>query len=74
MWTWEKVQNEAFNPLKKSLTAAPVLALFDPGKVILLYTDASRWGLAGICRYMAAWKRTKISLFRIRGISGLVVH
>jgi hypothetical protein len=48
MWTWEKVQNEAFNPLKKSLTAAPVLALFDPGKVILLYTDASRWGLAGI--------------------------
>ena len=32
VWYWGKSQNEAFNELKKCLTSAPILALYDPKK------------------------------------------
>lgn len=46
-WEWKEAQESAFQILKQSLVSVPVLALFDPGLEIKLYTDASRWGLAG---------------------------
>lgn len=47
-WEWGKNQENAFETLKQILANKPVLALFDPGKDLKLYTDACRWGLAGI--------------------------
>lgn len=48
VWEWGPAQESAFQELKRNLLDQPVLALFDPGLEILLYTDASQWGLAGI--------------------------
>ena len=47
-WEWTDAHETAFQTLRQCLTDRPVLTLFDPGKAIILYTDASRWGLAGI--------------------------
>ncbi|CAH2228158.1 jg4831 [Pararge aegeria aegeria] len=48
VWEWGELQNQAFCILKDKLTSESVLAIFDPKKDTVLYTDASREGLAGI--------------------------
>lgn len=47
-WTWNSEHDLAFSTLKDSLTSQNVLTLFNPEKECVLYTDASREGLAGI--------------------------
>jgi hypothetical protein len=32
LWTWDKPQQQAYDNLKKALTSAPILALYDPAK------------------------------------------
>lgn len=48
VWEWGEVQTKAFYDLREKLTTESVLAIFDPNKETILYTDASREGLAGI--------------------------
>lgn len=45
---WQDPQKKAFELLKKAFTEAPVLALFDPDKLIYLETDASDYAI-GAC-------------------------
>ena len=40
LFHWECEQREAFEKLKKKFILAPILALFDPEKKIILKTDA----------------------------------
>jgi hypothetical protein len=44
-WDWTPEQDAAFNTLKDSLSAAPVLACPDFGKPFVLQTDAADTGL-----------------------------
>jgi hypothetical protein len=48
VWEWGEEQNKSFEFLKESLIAEPVLTLFKPTCDVVLYTDASSLGLAGI--------------------------
>lgn len=47
-WVWDNNENSAFLILKEKLVSCNVLSMFDPSKEKILYTDASREGLAGI--------------------------
>lgn len=47
-WIWNSEHDKAFVTLKETLTSDSVLTIFDPNKECLLYTDASRDGIAGI--------------------------
>lgn len=47
-FTWGVEQQEAFDLLRKELTAPPVLKLYNPLAPTELHTDASRHGLAGM--------------------------
>lgn len=47
-WQWSDEQDRTVNLLKKALTCDSTLAVFDPKKETILYTDASREGVAGI--------------------------
>ncbi|KAK9140669.1 hypothetical protein Scep_010350 [Stephania cephalantha] len=42
---WDEECEHAFNTLKQKLTTAPVLALPETGKDLVVYTDASKVGL-----------------------------
>ncbi|KAK9110556.1 hypothetical protein Sjap_018616 [Stephania japonica] len=45
---WNEECEHAFNTLKQKLTTAPVLALPETGKDLVVYTDASKVGLGGV--------------------------
>lgn len=47
-WVWDSIHEQAFQTLKNKLTSSSVLSMFDPSKDNVLYTDASREGVAGI--------------------------
>lgn len=47
-WSWNSDHENAFITLKEILSSDNVLTLFDPTKQSILYTDASRDGIAGI--------------------------
>ena len=47
-FNWGPEHDEAFNLIKKELTAAPILAYYNPKKPMVLQTDASCKGL-GAC-------------------------
>ena len=47
-FNWGPEHDEAFNLIKKELTAAPILAYYNPKKLTVLQTDASCKGL-GAC-------------------------
>lgn len=47
-WVWTADHDRAFETLKDSLTSDSMLAIFDPSKECILYTDACRDGIAGI--------------------------
>lgn len=47
-WEWGSEQNEAVSKLKSELLTNAVLTIFDPNLPVILYTDASREGVACI--------------------------
>ena len=44
-FTWVQIQNDAFEKVKCVLTQTPVLAYFDPDKLVTIQSDASKFGL-----------------------------
>jgi len=47
-WEWTRQADLAFRKLKRTFTEAPIPQHFDPAKPIILRTDASGFGIAGI--------------------------
>lgn len=47
-WQWNTKQQEAFEDLKRTFIAAPVLAYFDYDRKTILETDASDWASGGV--------------------------
>lgn len=47
-WAWTNEHEVTVQRLKDALTSDSVLAIFDPNRETILYTDASHDGLAGI--------------------------
>lgn len=47
-WRWEDVHSQAFETLKKRLSSAPVLCIFDESAPVVIDTDASGTGIGAV--------------------------
>lgn len=59
VWQWGEQENNAFLVLKQCLISQPVLRIFNQKLNCVLYTDASRLGLAGILTQSADENKNK---------------
>ena len=67
---WECEQKEAFEKLKKKFTLAPILALFDPERKIMLKTNASDQALGSCLSQPDAEEQLHPVAYRSRKFSG----
>lgn len=47
-WEWTTARQAAFDALKVAFTSAPILTHYDPGRKIVVETDASDYAIAGV--------------------------
>ena len=47
-FVWARRQESAFNALKKAMTQAPVLVIFDPSRPVSVHTDASKYAIGAV--------------------------
>ena len=47
-WTWDSPQQKAYEDIKKCLTEAPILALYDCNRETKISADASSYGIGGV--------------------------
>lgn len=47
-WSWTEIHERELEDLKQSITTAPVLAIFDPNKLVVVQTDSSKDGLGSV--------------------------
>jgi len=47
-WEWSEEAGKAFEELKKRFTTAPILAHFDPTKLVVIKTDASDFAIGAV--------------------------
>jgi hypothetical protein len=63
---WNESAQNSFEILKTSFTTAPILTHFDPGRPIILETDASYYALAGIISHPAGHGKLQPKAFYSR--------
>ena len=68
-WTWGTPQQTAFETVKRDLTRAPVLALYDHSRETKLSTDASSFGLGAILSQCQATGEFKPVAYASRSMS-----
>ena len=49
-WVWEDTQRIAFTRIKETLTAAPILSLYDPNLKMIVAADASSFVLGAVLK------------------------
>ncbi|XP_058828239.1 uncharacterized protein K02A2.6-like [Topomyia yanbarensis] len=47
-WSWTEVHDRELGDLQRSITSAPILAIFDPDKPVVVQTDSSKDGLGSV--------------------------
>ena len=47
-FVWGPEQQSSFDSLQRALTTEPVIAIYDPSKPVVLYTDASKIGIGAV--------------------------
>lgn len=67
-WTWKEPQQTAFNELKQTLTAAPILQHPDFEKPFYLQTDASNYGI-GACLFQKDGDKERVVEYASRTLS-----
>ena len=67
---WEHKQMEAFEKFKKKFILAPILALFDPERKIILKTNASNQALGSCFSQLDAERRLHPVAYRFRKFFG----
>ena len=68
-WNWGDRQRTAFLQTKQLLVAAPVLTHYDPGKPLVLTTDASSYGLGAVLSHPDAEKGDRPIAYASRTLS-----
>eukprot|EP00118_Oscarella_pearsei_P023104 m.272463 g.272463 ORF g.272463 m.272463 type:complete len:1311 (+) comp40563_c0_seq3:40-3972(+) len=68
-WTWGHPQDKAFEEIKRDLTSAPVLAMYDPERETVLSADASSHGLGGVLRQKQSSGEFKVIAYASASLS-----
>jgi hypothetical protein len=68
-WTWEAMQQKCFADVKQSITSAPVLALYDTNKPIIMCAESSSYGLGAILKQQQSDGRWRLVFYASRSLS-----
>ncbi len=60
-WEWGKEQTEAFEKIKKMLSEAPALTIFDPKRKTIVETDASDYGIGAVLLQVVDGKKKPVA-------------